>query len=136
MLPTQGVLAAFGLLAGLLVACRLALRLELDPDRIWNLGLGCLLTFFLGERVLVIAFHLRDFGAHPFWMLGVADVRAPGYGYAAGILALCAGWGYVVAWRLSWAHVVDCLAPGSGLALACMSLGPLVGGPRSPGAAT
>lgn len=125
---TEGVLVAFGLLAGLQLACLLAPRRSLDPDRIWNLGLTCLLTLFLGERMLVIAFNLRDFIAHPFWMLGLTVVRDERYFYGGVLLAICVGCGYIPAWRLPWRSVLDTLAPGAGLALACLSFGALAAG--------
>jgi phosphatidylglycerol:prolipoprotein diacylglycerol transferase len=126
--PTEGVLVAFGLLAGLQLACLLAPRRGLDPDRLWNLGLAALLTLFLGERMLVIAFNLRDFIEHPFWMLGLAVVRDERYFYGGVLLAICAGAGYILAWRLPWRSVLDTLAPGAGLALACLSFGALAAG--------
>jgi phosphatidylglycerol:prolipoprotein diacylglycerol transferase len=125
---TQGVLVAFGLLAALQLACLLAPRRDLDPGRLWNLCLAALLTLFLGERMLVIACNLRDFIAHPFWMLGLAVVRDERYFYAGVLLALGAGCAYVAAWRLPWRATLDCLAPAAGLALACLSFGSLAAG--------
>ena len=127
-IPTAGVLTAFGLLAGLELSCLLARRRGLAPDRIWNLGLSALLTFFLGERMLVIAFNLRDFVAHPLWMLGLATVRDERYLAGGSALAICAGIGYITAWRLPWRSVLDVLAPGAGCALAWTSLGSLAAG--------
>ncbi len=126
--PTQGLLAAIGLVGGLLLACSLAARCRVDPDRIWNLGLTGLLTLFLGERLLVILFNLRDFLAHPFWMLGLTVVRDERYFYGGALLALITCAGYVVAWRLDRRAVLDALAPGAGFALACLSLGALASG--------
>ncbi len=125
---TEGVLVAFGLLAGMQLACVLAPRQGLDPDRLWNLCLSTLLTLFLGERMLVVACNLGDFIAHPFWMLGLAVVRDERYFYGGMLLALCAGWGYIAAWRVPWRDTLDCLAPGAGLALACLSFGALAAG--------
>ncbi len=125
---TEGVLVAFGLLAGLQLACLLAPRRGIAPDRIWNLGLITLLTLFLGERMLVIAFNLRDFIDHPFWMLGLTVVRDERYFYGGVLLAICAGGGYILAWRLPWRSVLDTLAPGAGLALACLSFGAFTAG--------
>ncbi len=125
---TEGVLVAFGLLAGLQLACLLAPGRGQHPDRIWNLGLTSLLTLFLGERMLVIAFNLRDFIAHPFWMLGLSVVRDERYFYGGALLAICTGCGYILAWRLPWRSVLDALAPGAGLALACLSFGALAAG--------
>ena len=127
-IPTAGVLTAFGLLAGLELSCLLAPRRGLAPDRIWNLGLTTLLTFFLGERMLVIAFNLSDFLAHPLWMLGLSTVRDERYFAGGVLLAICAGAGYITAWRLPWRLVLDALAPGAGCALACVSLGSFAAG--------
>jgi len=94
----------------------------------WNLGLAGLLTLFLGERMLVIAFNLRDFLAHPFWMLGLTVVRDERYLLGGALLAICSCAGYVVAWRLDRRAVLDALAPGAGFALGCLSLGALAAG--------
>jgi phosphatidylglycerol:prolipoprotein diacylglycerol transferase len=125
---TDGVLAALGLLAGLQLSCSLAPKLGVAPDRIWTLGFVMLASLFLGQRLLVIAFNLRDFIDHPFWMLGLTLVRDERYFYAGALLALCAGAGYISAWRLPWLRVADCLAPGAGLALVFSSLGNLAAG--------
>ena len=122
-IPTAGVLTACGLLAGLQIACLLARRSGVAPDRVWNLCLTALLTYFLGERMLVIAFNLRDFIAHPVWMLGLATIRDQRYLTGAMLLGICAGFGYISAWRLPWRSVLDAIAPGAGVALACAGLG-------------
>ncbi len=125
---TQGVLVALGILAGLQVSCVLAPLRGLHPDRLSNLGLASLLTLFLGERMLVVAFNLRDFLSHPFWMLGLAVVRDERYFYGGVLLAFCAGAGYIWAWHLPWRSVLDALSPGAGLALALLHLGNLAAG--------
>jgi len=127
-IPTQGMLAAFGLLGGLQLSCRLAPLHGLDPDRIWSLGLTGLATLFLGERMLVIVFNLHDFVAHPVWMLGLTVVRDERYFLGGALLAICACIGYILAWRLDLRAVLDALAPGAGLALASLSLGALAAG--------
>ncbi len=127
-IPTDGVLVAFGLLAGLQLASLVAPRCGLVPDRVWNLGLISLLALFLGQRMLVILFNLRDFLDHPIWMLGLTEVRDERYFYGGALLALGAGAGYITAWRLRWLAVLDSLAPGAGLALACLSFGSLAAG--------
>ena len=125
---TEGVLVAIGLLAGLLVSCSVGARQGIPADRIWNLGLTGLLTLFLAERMLVVAFNLQDFLAHPVWMLGLTTIRDERYFYGAAVIAICAGVGYISAWQLPWLRVLDALAPGAGIALACASLGAFAAG--------
>jgi phosphatidylglycerol:prolipoprotein diacylglycerol transferase len=126
--PADGILVAAGLLSGLQLSGAMAPRLQLASDRIWNLGLLCLFTLFVGERLLVGVVNLQDFLAHPLWMLGLRSVRDPRYFYAAAVIAICASVCYIFAWRLPWLRVMDCMAPGAGVALGFASLGALAGG--------
>ncbi len=124
----QGLLVAVGLLAGLALSSSIAAKVHVDPDRVWNLGLIGLAVFFLGERLLVVVCNLRDFLAHPFWMLGLVTIRDERYADGATALALCAAAAYVEAWRLPWRRILDALAPGTCLWLALSEAGSFAAG--------
>ena len=128
-LPTGGVLAAFALLAFLLAASALAERLRgaAFSEHVWTAGAVGILTGLVSARMLVIAFHLKDFIAHPFWMLGLTNLDDR-YVYSGVVLGICASGGYILAHRLEVPAVLDALAPAASLGLAIASLGSLAAG--------
>ena len=127
-IPTYGVFAAIALVAALALAMQTARCLSLDANKIWNLSLIGILTALLSSRLLLIFFHLRDFLAHPFWMLGLVNVRSSGAFYGGVLLAFCACLGYIFAARLPLRRTLDCLAPAIALGLAISSLGTFAAG--------
>ena len=54
-LPTYGVMAAIGLIAGLSIVVRGARQQGLDAEKAWNLGLVAILSALLGAKILMIA---------------------------------------------------------------------------------
>ena len=58
-LPTYGVMAALGLVFGLLLIVKLGREQGIDPDKLWNLGIVAILSGVLGSKLLMI---LVDFG--------------------------------------------------------------------------
>jgi len=127
-IPTYGVLAAIALVAALAMAAHTARRLALDPNKIWNLSIIGIFTTLLGSRLLLVLFHLRDFVAHPFWMLGLVGIRGRASFYGGVLLAICACIGYIFASRLPLRRTLDCLAPAAALGLAITNLGALAAG--------
>lgn len=127
-IPTNGVFAAVALLAALAIAAQTARRLDLDPNKIWNLALTGIFTALLGSRLLLVLFHLRDFLAHPLWMLGLTSIRSQGIFYGGIALAICACMGYIFVARLPLRRTLDCLAPAAALDIAIGSLGELAAG--------
>jgi phosphatidylglycerol:prolipoprotein diacylglycerol transferase len=127
-IPTYGVFAAIALVAALVLVTQTARRLAIDPNKIWNLSLIGIFTVLLGSRLLLILFHLSDFLAHPFWMLGVVGIRSRGIFYGGMLLAVCACFGYIFSARLPLRRTLDCLAPAAALGIAIHSLGELAAG--------
>ena len=127
-IPTRGVFTAIALVSALAMAMYRARRLALDPNKIWNLSLIGIFTALLGSRLLLILFHLSDFLAHPFWMLGLVTIRSRDIFYGGVLLAICACIGYIFAARLPLRRTLDCLAPAVVLGIAISSLGALAAG--------
>ncbi|MBW4027726.1 MAG: hypothetical protein HIU93_10020 [Acidobacteria bacterium] len=127
-LPTYGVTVALALVVGLALASRLAPRLSLDPERIWSAGLIAVFTSLVGARMLLIAFHFRDFLAYPLWMLGLISLRGEGFMLGGMALGISASIAYVLASRLPLRRVLDCVAPAVVLGLAIQSLGCFIAG--------
>jgi phosphatidylglycerol:prolipoprotein diacylglycerol transferase len=127
-IPTYGVLAAIALVAALAMAMHTARRLALDPNKIWNLSLIGIFSTLLGSRLLLILFHLRDFLAHPFWMLGLVAIQSRSIFYGGVLLAICACSGYIFATRLPLRRTLDSLAPAAALGIAINNLGAFAAG--------
>jgi phosphatidylglycerol:prolipoprotein diacylglycerol transferase len=127
-IPSYGVFTALAILAALTIALHTARRLAIDPNKIWNLGLIAIFSVLLGSRLLLIVIHLRDFLAHPFWMLGLVSIRSNGVFYAGVLLAIGICFGYISAVRLPLLRTLDCLTPALALGLAIESLGAFAAG--------
>jgi phosphatidylglycerol:prolipoprotein diacylglycerol transferase len=127
-IPTYGVLTAVALLAGLACAMLQARRLGLRSDRMWNLGLVGIIGALFGSRLLLVLANFEAFRAHPFWVLGLANI--PGEwialgGAAVGILAAIV---YALAEGMPLLVVADAAVPGLALAFAINRLGAFCGG--------
>ena len=55
--PTYGVASAVALLVALNIAMRLARKLDLPPEKIWNLGIYTLLGGLIASRLLMVVTH-------------------------------------------------------------------------------
>ena len=127
-IPTYGVLTAIGLLAGLACAVLQARRLGLRSDRMWNLALVGILGALFGSRLLPVLANFDAFRAHPFWVLGLANIPGDWIalgGAAVGVLAAAL---YGVAEGMPLLSVADATAPALALAFAINRLGAFCGG--------
>ncbi len=120
---------AFALLAALLAASALAQRQggSAFSERVWTTGAVGIVTALVAARMLVIVFNLRDFIAHPFWMLGLSDLDDR-FVYGGMVLGICACAGYILAHRMDLPATLDAMAPAASLGLAIASLGSFAGG--------
>lgn len=110
------------------MATHIARQLSLDANKIWNLSFVGIVSALLGSRLLLILFHLRDFLAHPFWMLGLVTIRSRAIFYGGVLLSICACIVYIFATRLQLRRTLDCLAPATALGLTIYSLGDFAAG--------
>jgi phosphatidylglycerol---prolipoprotein diacylglyceryl transferase len=127
-IPTYGVFTAAALLCALAVSVQTAGRLGLRTEKIWNLGLIAILATLFGARLLLVLAHLQTFRAHPFWMLGLANmpgVWIPLGGVAIGALGALL---YAVAEGLPLRRTADALAPAAALGFAINRIGAFCGG--------
>lgn len=126
--PTYGVFTAAALLAALAVSVQMAERLGLRSEKIWNLGLIAILAALFGARVLMVTAHLRTFRAHPFWMLGLANI--PGTWVPLGGVAIGAAGAllYALAEGMPLRRTADALVPAAALGFAINRLGAFCGG--------
>ena len=126
--PTYGVLTAAALVAGLAVLVQQAKRLELRADKAWNLGLIAILAALCGARLLLVAAHLRAFRAHPFWVLGLANISGTWIALGGAAIGLAAAALYALAEGLPLLRTADAAAPAVALAFAINRIGAFCGG--------
>src|SRR4051812_30435156 len=87
-LPTYGVLVAIAFLTALFVATRLGKRVDLDSERVTNLGIYCALMGLLGAKVLMIMFDWSHFASNPGEIFSLATMQAAGVFHGGLIAAL------------------------------------------------
>jgi len=126
--PTYGVLTAIALLGGLACAVLQARRTGASPEKLWNLGLIGIIGALFGSRLLLVLANYDAFRAHPFWVLGLANI--PGMWIALGgtVIGILAAVLYALAEGLSLLGVADAAAPGLALAFGINRLGAFCGG--------
>lgn len=91
MLPTYGVMAAVGLIAGLLVLARYARWQRLDPEKTWNLGIIAVLSAILGAKLLFVINNFAFYQANPRALFTLATLQTGGvwYGGLMAAIAMC-----------------------------------------------
>ncbi len=77
-LPTFGVVTAVGLMLALGLSQRTARLAGVDPDQLWDAGLGAVLAAFLFSRLLLIVEHFASFRAYPLLLLAVPSLTPSG----------------------------------------------------------
>ncbi len=125
-LSFEHLLLACGVLAALATVERLAPKLRLRSDRLWNAAVLAGVTVFAGERLLLLIHGWRDFAAHPFAQLFASALQIlrpivspePALFYAGAALALLCCTLYLVRHRVPLLRAADALLPGLGVLLA------------------
>ncbi len=105
-LPTFGVLAAVGLMGGLMLSQRTARHAGVDADKLWDAGLFAVLAAFVGSRALLVVEHLRTFLMFPLLLLAVPSLTASGL-----LLAVVATGVWLWRKRVPWRRALDAWAP-------------------------
>ncbi len=105
-----GVIIAVGVLAGVLLAARVA-RLEgLDPDLIWDFAIYAIIFSIIGARVYYVIFSWDRYRDD---LLGIFNLRNGGLAiYGAVIAAFLTLWVYCVRKKQSFLKLADICVPG------------------------
>lgn len=111
-LPTYGVLIAFGFLAGLAVASRLARRSGLDPDRVTTMAVVLLLSAIVGAKVFMFVDNWSYYGANPGRLFTLSALRSGGVFYGGLLTALAVAYYYTRRHRMPWFATADAMVPG------------------------
>jgi phosphatidylglycerol---prolipoprotein diacylglyceryl transferase len=85
---TYGVLVAIGVVLGLLYARRQAAHAGLDPEKVWNMGIYCILMALLLAKVWLVLGEWSYYGAHPREILSAATFQSGGTFYGGVVGAI------------------------------------------------
>jgi phosphatidylglycerol---prolipoprotein diacylglyceryl transferase len=127
-IPTYGACTALALLSALALSMLTAKRAGLDPEKVWNLELIAILTALIAARLLMILFHPRMFGKHPFWLLGLVTLPSIWAALGGVLVAVLAAILYALAEGLPQLRTADVLAPPVALAFCLNRIGAFCGG--------
>src|SRR5437660_9709285 len=121
-IPTYGVMAALGLIAGLAVVVRGARRQGVDPEKAWNLGLVAIISGLVGAKILMVINDWQSFGN---WraIFSLTFVQAAGVFYGGLLLAIAACVAYIRWNHMPVLRTCDVFAPGIALGHAFGRLG-------------
>ena len=129
-LPTFGVLAAVGLLAGLGLSQRTARLAGVDADRLWDAGVFLVIAAFVFSRVLLVVENFKSFRAFPGLLLAVPSLTASGVA-----LTVLATWVWLRWKGIPVGRAMDAWAPCAVLVWGFLGLGHFAEG-SDPGMVT
>jgi phosphatidylglycerol---prolipoprotein diacylglyceryl transferase len=128
VIPSYGATAAVGVLLALFLALRIAGKLRIDPNRVWNLCILMLFTALVGSRLLLVVANWTTLRHHPLWMLGLAMIHHPLLAAIGSLIALAVAASYAAWHHLPFRSTADVLAAPVALGLAFEQFGALLAG--------
>ncbi len=127
-IPTYGVLVACAAIAALLLAVMLAKKLQLDRDRVWNLGLLAIVSAIVGSKLLLIANNWSSFKESPRLLLSLPALQSGGVFLGGVVLAFVVCVPYALYARLPLLRTMDVIAPALALGQGIGRIGCLAAG--------
>ena len=111
-IPTYGVIAATGLILGLLLNVRLAVRAGINEDKAWNLGVIAIFSAIAGSKLLFII--TEDQYSFSNWrsLVSMSFLQSAGVYYGGLIGALVGSVWYMRRAHLPGLRTADAFAPG------------------------
>jgi phosphatidylglycerol---prolipoprotein diacylglyceryl transferase len=110
-LPTYGLMAALGLIFGLMLIVKLGREQGLDPDKLWNLGIIAILSGIVGAKLL---YFVTDSDARQN-ILSLASLQAGGVWSGGFVLAVVICIWYMRRNNMPVLRTCDVFAPGLAL---------------------
>lgn len=126
-IPTYGVLAAAGLILGLVICVHYAKREGFDEDQCWNMGVIAIFAGLLGAKLMFIVVDWPVYG-HLDKMFSWEMLRSGGVWYGGLIGAVTAGAIYTVLHKWPVLKTADAFAPGIAFGHSLGRLGCLAAG--------
>ena len=127
-IPTYGVASAIALVVALNVAMRLARKLDISPDKIWNLGIYTLLGGLIASKLLMVVTHFSLFRYNPLWLLGLSPSYVPWIPWVSAAIAIAVAALYVKAEEVPLRGALDAYAPALTAGFAIQALGAFLAG--------
>jgi phosphatidylglycerol:prolipoprotein diacylglycerol transferase len=128
IVPAYGVLAALGVLAGLVLLLKTARIAGANPNQLWNLSIIALFAAIAGSRILLVVLNWTIVRSHPAWLLGLAMVHHPLLAGIGAAFAVGAAVPYTRRQRLPLWRTADAFAAPLCLGLAFEQVGALLAG--------
>ena len=126
--PTYGVLAAAGLIFGLMICVRYAKREGLDEEKCWNMGVISIFAGILGAKLLLLAIDWSYYSTQLREIFTLNMLQTGGVWYGGFIGAVTAGTIYTIAHRMPVLRTADAYAPGIAFGHSLGRLGCLAAG--------
>jgi phosphatidylglycerol:prolipoprotein diacylglycerol transferase len=117
-IPTFGVLAAIGLICGLMLSEHTAKRAGVEPGKLWDAGLFAVIAAFVFSRVLLVVQHWRSFVEFPVLLLAVPSLTAAGL-----LMTVVATFVWLWMKQVPMLRALDAWAPCGALVWAFLALG-------------
>jgi phosphatidylglycerol:prolipoprotein diacylglycerol transferase len=114
-LPTYGLMAAFGLIFGLLLIVKLGREQGLDPDKLWNLGIIAILSGIFGAKILMVLVDFTYYRSHVGELFSFSTLQAGGVWSGGLLLALAMCIWYMRVNNMPVLRTCDVFAPGLAL---------------------
>lgn len=111
-----------------MMAVRIARRIGVDHNRIWNLCILMLFTALVGSRLLLVAANWNVLRSHPLWVLSIATVHHPLVAGIAALIASAVAAVYAGLHRMRYRVTADVLAAPLAVGLAFEQVGALLAG--------
>lgn len=115
VLPTYGLMAALGLICGLMLIIHLGRQQGLDPEKLWNLGILAVLSGIVGAKALYLYNERADYLQNPRQLFTLSTLQAGGVWSGGVLLALILCVWYMRRNGMPILRTCDVFAPGLAL---------------------
>lgn len=127
-IPTYGVLAAAGLILGLIICVHFGKREGFDEEQCWNMGLLSIISGLVGAKLLLVLVDWDVYLRNPRSIFTLTMVQSGGVWYGGLIGAVAAGTIYTVVHKWPVLKTADAFAPGIAFGHSLGRLGCLAAG--------
>ncbi len=111
-----------------MLALHTARKLQIDPNKIWNLCILMLFTALVGSRLLLVMTNWTVLRHHPLWILSLAMIHHPLLTAIGTVVALAVAAIYARIYHLPFRITADVLAAPVALGLGFEQIGALLAG--------